>query len=277
MKNEYSFDSILSGRAKKLKKNADEKPYFENTNDTLGLYKNPSLQSKEKEEEEEEEKKKGGLKGMALLKRIYGGGDPCWKGYEQFGMKTKNGRQVPNCVPVANKKLKAKGGNIPCKTSCKKKVEDAYNRVVDNYTDVVNHLEEHLQEKAGDPLDAKQSKYLKGEIKRINELHLTPANKVAGDDNLYKVSNPRAVQKKAFEIYGKDAIVYKSNNPKKKYQILDKLTGKWVHFGDAKMEDFEKHRDLQRQSNYLNRSLNIKGKWKQNPYSPNTLAIMLLW
>jgi len=28
---------------------------------------------------------------------------PCWKGYEQIGMKTKNGRQVPNCVPVKSK------------------------------------------------------------------------------------------------------------------------------------------------------------------------------
>jgi len=26
-------------------------------------------------------------------------GKPCWKGYEQIGMKEKNGRQVPNCVP----------------------------------------------------------------------------------------------------------------------------------------------------------------------------------
>lgn len=25
--------------------------------------------------------------------------DPCWKGYTQVGMKDKNGRQVPNCVP----------------------------------------------------------------------------------------------------------------------------------------------------------------------------------
>jgi hypothetical protein len=24
---------------------------------------------------------------------------PCWKGYEQKGMKEKNGKQVPNCVP----------------------------------------------------------------------------------------------------------------------------------------------------------------------------------
>lgn len=25
---------------------------------------------------------------------------PCWKGYRQIGMKTKNGKQVPNCVPI---------------------------------------------------------------------------------------------------------------------------------------------------------------------------------
>ena len=24
--------------------------------------------------------------------------DPCWKGYEQNGMKTKEGKKVPNCV-----------------------------------------------------------------------------------------------------------------------------------------------------------------------------------
>lgn len=24
--------------------------------------------------------------------------DPCWKGYKQYGMKTKNGKEVPNCV-----------------------------------------------------------------------------------------------------------------------------------------------------------------------------------
>jgi len=26
---------------------------------------------------------------------------PCWKGYQQIGMKDKDGRQVPNCVPVS--------------------------------------------------------------------------------------------------------------------------------------------------------------------------------
>ena len=25
---------------------------------------------------------------------------PCWDGYKQLGMKDKNGKQVPNCVPT---------------------------------------------------------------------------------------------------------------------------------------------------------------------------------
>lgn len=32
--------------------------------------------------------------------------DPCWKDYEMIGMKTKNGKKVPNCVP--------KGSNSEC-------------------------------------------------------------------------------------------------------------------------------------------------------------------
>lgn len=27
-------------------------------------------------------------------------GDPCWKGYQMVGKKKKNGKTVPNCVPV---------------------------------------------------------------------------------------------------------------------------------------------------------------------------------
>jgi hypothetical protein len=37
--------------------------------------------------------------------------DPCWDGYTQVGMKMKNGKKVPNCVPakgVKKSKLKKK-------------------------------------------------------------------------------------------------------------------------------------------------------------------------
>ena len=35
------------------------------------------------------------------------GDNPCWKGYEMVGMKKKDGKEVPNCVPKA-KSAKAK-------------------------------------------------------------------------------------------------------------------------------------------------------------------------
>lgn len=28
--------------------------------------------------------------------------DPCWDGYEQYGTKEKDGKEVPNCVPINN-------------------------------------------------------------------------------------------------------------------------------------------------------------------------------
>ncbi|MBC5774571.1 hypothetical protein H8S95_10910 [Pontibacter sp. KCTC 32443] len=34
--------------------------------------------------------------------------DPCWKGYEQVGMKSKDGKQVPNCVPENKSSSKKK-------------------------------------------------------------------------------------------------------------------------------------------------------------------------
>ena len=30
--------------------------------------------------------------------------DPCWKGYHQLGTKTKGGKKVPDCVPLAKRK-----------------------------------------------------------------------------------------------------------------------------------------------------------------------------
>ena len=52
--------------------------------------------------------------------------DPCWKGYEMIGKKKKNGKEVPNCVPVkedwqeVNRKDKTDG--------LSQKAVDAYRR-----------------------------------------------------------------------------------------------------------------------------------------------------
>jgi len=37
---------------------------------------------------------------MIKLLEILSEKSPCWKGYKQIGMKEKDGRQVPNCVPI---------------------------------------------------------------------------------------------------------------------------------------------------------------------------------
>jgi hypothetical protein len=40
---------------------------------------------------------------------------PCWDGYVQKGMKMKNGKQVPNCVPAGKKKEKKSGSSKKAK------------------------------------------------------------------------------------------------------------------------------------------------------------------
>lgn len=39
------------------------------------------------------------------VKQMKEGKDPCWKGYEQVGMKKKGGKKVPNCVPVKEEQI----------------------------------------------------------------------------------------------------------------------------------------------------------------------------
>jgi len=59
--------------------------------------------------------------------------------------------------------------------------------------------------------------------------------------------------------------------------ILDYETGKLIYFGAIPYEDYTKHGDEKRRQSYLKRSMNIKGDWYKNIYSPNFLAIVLLW
>ncbi len=40
-------------------------------------------------------------------------GDPCWEGYVQVGMKEKDGKMVPNCVPADEAALYATAGSKP--------------------------------------------------------------------------------------------------------------------------------------------------------------------
>jgi hypothetical protein len=100
-------------------------------------------------------------------------------------------------------------------------------------------------------------------------------------NQLLNVSNPVIVKEKLNEYLKKNNInneinLYMSNRKNKKYMIMNTL-GKVIHFGDINFSDHTKHKDDLRREKYLKRAMNIKGNWKDNIFSPNSLSINLLW
>lgn len=93
---------------------------------------------------------------------------------------------------------------------------------------------------------------------------------------LIQVSNPSKVILKKNSYLGKDVDIFISDNKDKKYMIISP-EGKQIHFGNINYEDYTFHNNSERRDNYIKRANNIKGNWKLNKYSPNNLAINLLW
>ena len=89
-----------------------------------------------------------------------------------------------------------------------------------------------------------------------------------------KVSFIRKVNQLSKLIYKKP--VETSTRKNKKYMILND-DNKYVHFGDSRYMDYTKHNDPERLKKYLSRATKIRGNWKKDKYSPNNLAINLLW
>jgi len=102
------------------------------------------------------------------------------------------------------------------------------------------------------------------------------------DDNdklkeLMKISNPAKVLKNAIKYFNNPNVkIYVSSKKDKKYMIIG-LNGKAIHFGQIGYEDYTKHNDLNRRNAYLARATKIKGNRADDPYSPNSLSINLLW
>lgn len=46
---------------------------------------------------------------MIKLRNLIKENDPCWKGYKMVGMKKKNGKKVPNCVPDSENEIPKMG------------------------------------------------------------------------------------------------------------------------------------------------------------------------
>ena len=89
-----------------------------------------------------------------------------------------------------------------------------------------------------------------------------------------RVSDIKKVNKLSKMIYEK--TVEPSTRKNKKYMIMND-DNKLVHFGDLRYQDYTKHQDEERRKRYIGRATKIKGNWKSDKYSPNNLAINLLW
>ena len=96
-------------------------------------------------------------------------------------------------------------------------------------------------------------------------------------DELSQFSTFQTAQDKAEAYLGEDAVLFASPKKDKKYRIYNPVKCKWVDFGQMGYEDFTKHQNETRRYNYLNRARNIKGNWAKDKYSPNNLAIHILW
>jgi len=95
--------------------------------------------------------------------------------------------------------------------------------------------------------------------------------------SIYNFSNPKIVYEKAKQYLGNNVSIKLSNKPVKKYMVLNPHTNKWVYFGQMGYEDFTKHQDLNRRKNYLRRTENMRGNWRDNKYSANNLSRNILW
>jgi hypothetical protein len=91
-----------------------------------------------------------------------------------------------------------------------------------------------------------------------------------------KVSNPTTVIRKAKAIFGSAVKIVESRAKDKKYALI-KPDGRRVNFGSIDYQDHTKHGSDIRRNNYLKRSAGIKGNWKSNNYSANSLSRRLLW
>jgi hypothetical protein len=94
---------------------------------------------------------------------------------------------------------------------------------------------------------------------------------------LLTVSDPSRVRRNLNKYLGPEIDLWVSDRKHKKYCVVHPTTLQKTHFGDIRYSDFTKHRDRDRQQNYLARASAIKGAWRANRYSPNQLSINLLW
>jgi hypothetical protein len=131
---------------------------------------------------------------MIKLQTLLNEESPCWKGYQQVGMKTKDGKEVPNCVPVS---------------------ED-----ISNYEDDYDELD------VDDEDEEDFLNYLKNYKTELKEANCNCVNEAEYQGRDVKLGKPMAGDVKKFKVYvknpagnvvkvnfGQKGVKIKKNNP----------------------------------------------------------------
>lgn len=92
-----------------------------------------------------------------------------------------------------------------------------------------------------------------------------------------RVSSPEKAQRALARYLGRKVPLYLSTRKKHKYMVWNPRTESMVHFGHMDYEDYTRHQDKDRRASYLQRAKHIRGSWRRDPWSPNNLAIHVLW
>jgi hypothetical protein len=96
-------------------------------------------------------------------------------------------------------------------------------------------------------------------------------------NQLLHVSNPETVYNNLQKYFGRPTELYISNRKNSKYMIIHPITNKKINWGNLNYQDYTRHLDPIRRESYLRRATNIRGKWSDDKYSANNLAIWTLW
>jgi hypothetical protein len=122
---------------------------------------------------------------------------PCWKGYTQYGMKMKNGKEVPNCVPNSNEEVE----------------DDDYDELDVEDDDMQDFI-----------------KYLKGYTNELKEANCNCVYEAQYAGREVKLGKPMQGDVKKFKVYvknpktgkiikvnfGQKGMVIKKNNPERR-------------------------------------------------------------
>ena len=114
------------------------------------------------------------IKLIDLLKEMA----PCWKGYKQYGMKEKSGKEVPNCIPIGRSKYNENEideYDVESKQDIKEFIEFIREYVSQLNENEINEAEYHGRKvQLGKPMqgDIKKSKVYvknpKGKVVKVN-------------------------------------------------------------------------------------------------------------